>query len=206
MNSSDTTANPAHGGLFVIACPLCFGHVAASAATAGQPVCCPLCAGMFVVPVPAVARAENPPPRPEAIPAPAVDLIEPTGIEAPPVAEARVVPPPAEDASTMPPVAAAPEPLQAADAPAAPRADDPFAMLATIDLHPGETALATSAELQFQEPVKKVGHGVNAIELHRLTDEDRRNRRSRRNIMLLMVGAALLMMIVVVLGIPRRKR
>ncbi len=56
MNSSDTTANPAHGGLFVIACPLCFGHVAASAATAGQPVCCPLCAGMFVVPVPAVAQ------------------------------------------------------------------------------------------------------------------------------------------------------
>ncbi len=63
-----------------------------------------------------------------------------------------------------------------------------------------------TVELQFQQPVKTVGHGANTIELRRLTDEDRRIRRGRRNVLLLLVGAAILMIVVMVLGTPRRNR
>lgn len=95
----------------------------------------------------------------------------------------------------------------AADAPAAsPPADEPLATLATTALQPAETATMPTVELQFQQPVKTVGHGANTIELRRLTDEDRRIRRGRRNVLLLLVGAAILMIVVMVLGTPRRNR
>ena len=39
--------------LFVIACPICRGHVAATGGLYGRDACCPLCANLFHVPFPA---------------------------------------------------------------------------------------------------------------------------------------------------------
>jgi hypothetical protein len=58
------------------------------------------------------------------------------------------------------------------------------------------------AGLVFQEPVKTIGSGSAAVELRRLSDEERRLRRGRRNLILLLVGAAVLIAIVVILGMP----
>ncbi|MCE9632184.1 MAG: hypothetical protein K8S94_15895 [Planctomycetia bacterium] len=90
MNDMDTTSSPAPGGLFVIACPTCFGHVAASAGMAGQPACCPLCAASFVVPVPQAA----PPPPPRARPTP-----QPVAIEAAATPQEEPQPTPLEAAT-----------------------------------------------------------------------------------------------------------
>lgn len=187
MNDIASASRPAPGGLFVIACPTCFGHVAASAGMAGQPACCPLCAGTFVVPLPQAA----PPPPPAARPA------------EPPVAREAVAPPQVATRTAALEPAVTEAPPAADDSAVAPPADDPFAMPA---LQAGETAPAVIAELRFQEPVKTVGRGANTIELHRLTDEARRIRRGRRNILLLLVGAAILMIIVMIFGTQRRKR
>jgi hypothetical protein len=58
------------------------------------------------------------------------------------------------------------------------------------------------AGLVFQDPVKTIGRGTAAVELRRLSDEERRLRRGRRNLILLLVGAAVLIAIVVILGMP----
>jgi hypothetical protein len=45
--------------LFVIACPVCHGHVAATRGLCGRDACCPLCANLFRVPGPALSRAAS---------------------------------------------------------------------------------------------------------------------------------------------------
>jgi hypothetical protein len=60
--------------------------------------------------------------------------------------------------------------------------------------------------MQFRDPVKTVGHGPNAIELRRLTPEEKDARRRRRNIVMLLTGAAILIAIAVVLGSGPRRR
>ncbi len=73
--------------LFVIACPICFREVAATARMAGSAASCPLCKGSFRVPM---ARLAEPP-----VPATAAKLPEPSepatagppDAEFPPVAE-----------------------------------------------------------------------------------------------------------------------
>jgi hypothetical protein len=52
--------------LFVIACPICRGHVAAKGGLCGRDACCPLCANLFHVPFPATPPATAAPsaPRP----------------------------------------------------------------------------------------------------------------------------------------------
>jgi hypothetical protein len=61
-------------------------------------------------------------------------------------------------------------------------------------------------DLQFREPVKVVGQGPNAIELRRLTPEEKDARRRRRSIIMLLTGAAILIAIAVGLGTRRRRR
>ena len=135
MKDIYAASRPAPGGLFVIACPTCFGHMAASAGMAGQPACCPLCAAAFLVPEPRLAELVRRPPLP--------------------VGDA------------------------------APQALPGFAL---------------------REPVRMLGRGADAIELKRLSDEERRIRRGRRTIILLVVGVALLAALVMLLGLPAGRR
>lgn len=51
--------------LFVVACPVCQGHVAATGGLCGRDVCCPLCASLFHVPFPDPEEAATVAPEPE---------------------------------------------------------------------------------------------------------------------------------------------
>ena len=89
---SDALTAIAPDALFVVACPVCQGQVAAVGGLCGRDVCCPLCASLFHVPDPSVASATpaedyrdaasprpgSTPPSPE--PPPAERLPEPAGI------------------------------------------------------------------------------------------------------------------------------
>ena len=99
-----------------------------------------------------------------------------------------------------------------APAPAAPIEPSPTAPAAAQPLPSFEVPdhvlapAAAAADLQFREPVKTVGRGPNAIELRRLTPEEKDARRRRRNIVMLLTGGAILIAIAVVLGPGRRRR
>jgi hypothetical protein len=80
---SDSLTAIAPDSLFVVACPVCQGQVAAVGGFCGRDVCCPLCASLFHVPDPAAAAATpvddrhdaasaqpaSTPPAPEPLPA-----------------------------------------------------------------------------------------------------------------------------------------
>lgn len=163
--------------LFVVACPACAGWSTATAAMAGEAACCPQCAAAFLVPQPAAAPNQAPPVH--TAPAIAVPDVVPTAVAA------VAAPAPVEPAQTA---SVAVEPLPSFEIP-----DQVFA------------SQAPDAEMQFREPVKTVGHGPNAIELRRLTPEEKEARRRRRNIIMLLTGAAILIAIAVVLGAGRRR-
>jgi hypothetical protein len=163
--------------LFVVACPACAGWSTATAAMAGEAACCPQCAAAFLVPQPAAAPNQAPPVH--AAPAIVAPAIVPTP------GAALAAPAPVEPAQ---PASVVAEPLPSFEIP-----------------DHGLAPQAPDAEMQFREPVKTVGHGPNAIELRRLTPEEKEARRRRRNIIMLLTGAAILIAIAVVLGFgPRR--
>ena len=121
----------------------------------------------------------------------------------PQCAAAFVVPHPAAIPAPIP----APILLEqaAADAPApSSAATEPLPTFELPDtlLVPG----AAPPDLQFREPVKVVGQGPNAIELRRLTPEEKGARRRRRSFIMLLTGAAILIAIAVGLGTGRRRR
>jgi hypothetical protein len=60
MTESATMSTIAPNQLFVIACPACRGHVAASGGMCGRDACCPLCASLFHVPTLTLAGAVVP--------------------------------------------------------------------------------------------------------------------------------------------------
>jgi hypothetical protein len=71
MKEPEPMSTIAPDQLFVIACPVCRGHIAASGGLCGRDACCPLCASLFHVPILTLAGhvvATAPPP-----PAPAED-------------------------------------------------------------------------------------------------------------------------------------
>lgn len=83
MSDSPTAIAP--DALFVVACPVCQGQVAAMGGLCGRDACCPLCASLFHVPDPSVAAAA---PRPDdrhdaapAQPASAPPAPEPPAVE-----------------------------------------------------------------------------------------------------------------------------
>jgi hypothetical protein len=71
--------------LFVIACPVCRGHIAATGGMCGHDACCPLCASLFHVPALTLAGPVVPPSPPP--PAPAEDWGIVIETLAPPVAQ-----------------------------------------------------------------------------------------------------------------------
>ena len=58
MNDSTMHLHP--DALFVVACPVCQGQVAATGSLCGRDACCPLCANLFQVPFPPAAAADSP--------------------------------------------------------------------------------------------------------------------------------------------------
>lgn len=197
-----------HGSSFVVACPACGGWIAVTAGMAGTAACCPLCAAAFQVPAPSAAV---PSPAHVAVPEPAAPVVaastprhEASASTTPPPGmatstvgepvEAKVSPPIAPAIGRQPPPPAASEPPSTFDIP-----EDVLAATGH-GVEPG-------AGLQFHEPAAKiVGHGANAIELRRLTPEEKDARRRRRNVLVLLTGAAILIAITLLLGNGGRRR
>jgi hypothetical protein len=193
--------------LFVIACPVCRGQVAATGSLCGHDACCPLCASLFHVPVPVtVETAAAPEPR----------VAEPTLAEDWGGVIGQLAPPASRAASAAPP-AVAPEPSdftldQPEEAPEASielppvaepeshAAAEPEVPAGAFPMHAAATVASTASELAFQDPVRTVRHGDAVIEIRRLTPEERRTRRFRRNLMMIVVGVSLLLLIVLLAG------
>lgn len=130
---------------------------------------------------------------------------------------AFLVPHPAAAPHQAPPVhASPPAEVPAVSAPAAaqpalveqtPPASQAAAPLPNFEIpEPVPATPEPATEMQFRDPVKTVGRGPNAIELRRLTPEEKDARRRRRNIVMLLTGAAILIAIAVVLGSGPRRR
>jgi len=176
MSQPALTAPLGPEALFVVACPVCRGQVAATGSLCGRDACCPLCASLFHVPVPVPAATVA---EPAARPGPHAD--GPTlGEDWGPVI-GQLAPPAGPDAS------AAPET----------RGQEP-ADFEYPEPEPAAAAarLPAAGELVFQEPVRTVRHGSTVIEIRRLTPEERRTRRFRRNLMMIVVGVSILLLIV----------
>jgi len=163
--------------LLAVACPSCFGAIAVGAEMLGQAAECPLCGCGFRVPLPTVA--DSPPQPPVAVSTAATLATEPPARPNKIRRETTPEPPPSKPVS-----------------PPAPQ--NPFAEPQT-PAHP-------NAELQFQEPLRTVGSGDQAITLRRLTPEEKAGRRARRNLIMMLTGVSILMAIVLLFGTKRPKR
>lgn len=187
---SDSTVELHPDALFVIACPICQGQVAATGSLRGHDACCPLCASLFHVPFPKSARPSAEDPEADVRPAPhAVRRPQPAsgpsglGEDWGPVIE-KLAPPQPE-----------PKTEAALDQPPT----------ATFEPPPAEPSLPEPAlaDLAFREPLRTVRVGDALIELRRLSPEERRSRRFRRNLLMIAIGISILLAIVVLAGFPR---
>jgi hypothetical protein len=211
---SDSTAVLEPDALFVIACPVCMGQVAATGSLCGHDACCPLCASLFHVPWPMVPEPPAPPaterPHQEQPAGLAEDwggvirqLTPPGKDPAPALTPERDLTPEPAPTPTMFELAEAvtePSPTEAQPsggrglAPAA----DGLPVVGGTPLDPQAT------ELVFAEPVRTVRYGDTEIEIRRLTPEERRSRRFRRNVVMVVVGVSILLAIVLVFGVPKK--
>ena len=196
------TTSASHPRLFAVACPACGGRSAATAGMAGQPACCPQCAATFLVPEPPASSV--PTPATAAVALVVADVPPAPSDRAPVVADVRPA------AAELAPVVAAPAPITATT-PAEParvtggerspaERSSPAAAFTPVpagDADPASDLPAdVAAEVRFQEPpARVVGHGRHAVELRRLSPEEKEIRRRRRNILLLLTGAAILIAI-----------
>jgi hypothetical protein len=211
MSQPALTAPLGPDSLFVVACPVCRGHVAASGSLCGRDACCPLCASLFHVPVPVTAEtvAESAPAEEPQADEPMLaedwggvigQLAPPAGPEAG-TAPAAITPEPADFTFDQPADAAtAATELPPAVEPEPPAAAEPLVAVATFPTQQPAAVESPAGALVFQEPVRTVRHGNTVIEIRRLTPEERRTRRFRRNLMMVVVGVSLLLLIVLLAG------
>jgi len=165
---SDALTAIAPDALFVVACPVCQGQVAAVGGLCGRDVCCPLCASLFRVPDPSAVAADPPSDdRHDAAPsqpAPALPAPESPAAERPPAPAGM-----AEDwggvITQLAPARKDPEPeptstieLGDFDLPAA--ADSPTAAREEAIVAPGPTESGGVAEPD--EPAEVVGLASSA--------------------------------------------
>ena len=182
------TTSASHPRLFAVACPACGGRSAATAGMAGQPACCPQCAATFLVPEPPASS----------VPTPATAAVALVVADVPPAAAelAPVVAAPAPITATTP---AEPARVTGGERSPAERSSPAaaFTPVPAADADPASDLPAdVAAEVRFQEPpARVVGHGRHAVELRRLSPEEKEIRRRRRNILLLLTGAAILIAI-----------
>ena len=94
---SDAVTALAPDALFVVACPVCQGQVAATGSLCGRDACCPLCATLFHVPFPTPAATPA-----EAEPTPAVGMAEDWGGVITQLAPARRDPEPTPEPAAAP--------------------------------------------------------------------------------------------------------
>ena len=180
---------------FAVACPGCHGALAVTISLAGSAVCCPLCACGFLVPDPRQPQPTAPPRkekdrrsrdrhRQETPGGPARSTVRDLDIPSDaPVSTAALQAPPA------------PVPGGMADAAAA--AEDPAVAAASPD----------AASYRFREAGPTViGTGADAIELRRLSPEEKQARRIRRNLIMLLSGSAVLIVIALIFGRSSGKR
>lgn len=206
--------------LFVIACPVCQGEVAAAGRLAGKDACCPLCASLFRVPHPPGEPAEPPADEsPQMAGGLAEDWDDVITKLAPPEEPVTEEPFPEE---TLPKAIAAedsaepsPEPILSPAMPTEPppdeRAVDPEPAAAVVSVTPPEELSfldqppldPAADDLVFQEPVRTVRHGGEVIEIRRLSPEERRKRRFRRTLMMIVIGGSILLLIVI-LNLPQK--
>jgi len=179
---SDSTIELGPDAMFVVACPVCLGQLAATGSLRGHDACCPLCASLFHVPFPesaaasAAAPAPQPPPSPRPTPQQqSTSAAHGLGEDWGPVI-ATLAPPPSE-----------PQPSQPLDQLPAAAFEPPLA----------EPPLA---ELAFKEPVRTVQIGGEVVEIRRLSPEERRSRRFRRNLLMIVIGISILMAIAILFG------
>lgn len=179
--SSPPSSSAADQPLLAVACPTCFGAIAVGEELFGEPADCPVCGSGFRVPRQTVSANPKRPTgtRP-------VDP-QPRG-----TADGAAGRRSAREATDSAP-AAAPAAISA------PIADSPDATEAVSDSAPG-------GEYRFREPVRTVGVGDEAVELRRLSPEEKSRRRTRRTFIIMLTGVSILMSIVLTLGRKRPKR
>lgn len=189
---SDSTIDLRPDAMFVVACPVCLGQLAATVSLRGHDACCPLCASLFHVPFPdsAAASADEPALQPPPSPRPtstqqSTSATRGLGEDWGPVI-ATLAPPPSEPQSNQP-----------LDQVAAAVFEPPPTEPALAELAPTEPALA---ELAFKEPVRTVQIGGEVVEIRRLSPEERRSRRFRRNLLMVVIGISILMAIAILFG------
>jgi hypothetical protein len=184
---SDSTIELRPDAMFVVACPVCMGQLAATGNLRGHDACCPLCASLFHVPFPESAATSAVEPTPQPPPSPRPTPKQQSTSDARGLGEdwgpviATLAPPPSEPQPSHPldelPAAAFEPPL--AEPPAA---EPPL------------------AELAFKEPVRTVQIGGEVVEIRRLSPEERRSRRFRRNLLMIVIGISILMAIAILFG------
>jgi hypothetical protein len=183
---------------FAVACPGCHGALAVTLGLANSAVCCPLCACGFLVPDPRQPQASSAPPK-QREPRPQSPQENAGGgsrsarrdLEIPsrePAADLATAAPQETSAATTTTSALAPD--HAGGPPGG-----------------GSGLPAASGEYQFRDagPVV-IGSGADAIELRRLTPEEKHARRVRRNLIMLLCGSAILIVITFLFGRSSGKR
>jgi|688.fasta_scaffold58558_2 hypothetical protein len=158
-------------------------------------VACPACGGRSAATVAQVGAAA-------CCPLCAAAFLVPHPAAAPNQAPPVHASPPADVPAVSTPAATQPAPIEQTPPTSAAAAPQPN----FESPEPVQATPAPAAEMQFRDPVKMVGRGPNAIELRRLTPEEKDARRRRRNIVMLLTGAAILIAIAAVLGSGGRRR
>ncbi len=180
---------------FAVACPGCHGALAVTLGLANTAACCPLCACGFLVPDPRQPQqAAAPTKRRESRQRASRDAVE----QRPGASRRDLEIPsqqPAADSTAPPSTATFSAPADVGAAAAVP----------TGGMLPGSPTAA--GEYQFREAGPAiVGSGADAIELRRLSPEEKQARRVRRNLIMLFVGAAILIVFTFLFGRASGKR
>ncbi|MFM8890394.1 MAG: hypothetical protein ACKOTB_02015 [Planctomycetia bacterium] len=182
--SSPSSSSAADQPLLAVACPTCFGMIAVGEELFGEPADCPVCGSGFRVPRQTVSAHPKRPsdPRPaDSQPRGSADgAANRRSRRESPRRESTPAAPSSQTGST-------------------PLAGSPAAPEAVADSAPG-------GDYQFREPVRTVGVGDEAVELRRLSPEEKARRRSRRTFIIMLAGVSILLSIVLTLGRKRPKR
>lgn len=148
---SDAVTALAPDALFVVACPVCQGQVAATGSLCGRDACCPLCATLFHVPFPTPAATPA-----EAEPTPAVGMAEDWGGVITQLAPAR------RDPEPTPEPAAAPADFELEREPERPPSTAPVAPspVAAIPAEPAPSEVAVRGEAEAESLAEASFAGV----------------------------------------------
>lgn len=180
---------------FAVACPGCHGALAVTISLAGSAVCCPLCACGFLVPDPRQPQPTAPSRKKKDRRSRDHARQETPGGSARSTVRDLDIPSDTPVSASMLQAPPAPSPGDTADAATA--AHEPAVAAASAD----------AASYRFRESGPTViGTGADAIELRRLSPEEKQARRVRRNLIMLLSGSAILIVLALIFGRSAGKR